>query len=752
MRFVLLVAALVVGAAPADAAELVRRPYLQKTSETSTTIVWRTSEPTTGEVRYGVDPTDLERSATSDVEDPNHAVEITGLTPDTTYYYAVFSAGQLLASPAELDPRQVPLHTFTTHPEVGSERPFRAWVVGDSGTGSLRQLQVADAMLNRVGTARPDLFLHMGDMAYGDGTDEQFTSRFFAPYADILSNTTVWPTMGNHEGHTSNSSEQTGPYYEGYHLPTAGESGGLPSGTEAYYSYDYANVHFIVLDSYESDRNPGGAMLTWLEEDLAATDQEWIVAYFHHPPYTKGSHDSDREREHIDMRENATPILEAGGVDLVMGGHSHVYERSYLLDGAYQTPSTSFGIIDGGDGRILGDGPYQKEPGVTNGGALYVVAGHGGTGVRAQGEHPLMYITEPINGSVLLDFEQGRLTITNVRWDGVVSDTAVLVKGRSVVVGLPDGGEKQRPGALRPIRWASTGDVGDVAILFSCDGGATWETVVDRTEDDGRFDWVVPEVETRAGLVRVEPVDEPALGDQSNASFYVGRVGPYEDLPWRSEWKYWDKPEPPGERWNQIYFDDSGWQEGRGEFGYGDGDENVELAGRPVHASYYFRRRFRVADEITAVWLRARFDDGVAIFVDGTLAVQVNMSDGFAHDVGASSPSADNELIELPISPDLFPPGEHVLSALVKQRAGSIDLSFDASVEFTFSRSSALPCGIEPRPGPGGPGSPGCEDCESSVAAGEGGWLFLAVLLFARRRYSPRPCPTPPSATSPPRD
>jgi len=720
--------------APSEAVELIRRPYLQKTSETTVTLVWRTSEATTGEVHYGTDPTDLDQTATSDVEDPNHAVEITGLTPDTTYYYAVFSAGQLLASPAELDARQHPIHTFTTHPPAGEPTPFRAWVVGDSGTGSLRQLQVKDAMLNRVGPDRPDLFLHLGDMAYGDGTDDQFTERFYRPYAEILANTPVWPTLGNHEGHTSNSAEQTGPYYEGYFLPTAGESGGLPSGTEAYYSFDYADVHFIVLDSYESDRNPGGAMLTWLEEDIAATDQQWIVAYFHHPPYTKGSHDSDREREHIDMRENVTPILEAGGVDLVMGGHSHVYERSYLLDGAYETPSTSFGIIDGGDGRILGDGPYQKDPGATNAGALYVTAGHGGTGVRASGEHPLMYITEPINGSVLLDFEQGRLTITNVRFDGVISDTAVLVKGRSVVVGAPDGGEKRRPGGLDRIRWASTGDVGDVRILFSCDEGATWETVVERTADDGRFDWIVPEVETRNALIRVEPVDEPELGDRSNARFYVGRVGPYEDLPWQSEWKYWDKAGHPGERWNQIYYDDSTWQQGRGEFGYGDGDENVELAFRPVHPSYYFRKRFTVADDITAVWMRARFDDGLAVFVDGRLAVQVNMSDGFGHDVGASSPSADNELIELPISPEFFDVGEHVLGVMVKQRAGSIDLSFDASVEFTFSRSAALPCGAEARPGPGGPGTPGCEDCGSSLAAGGSGGLLLLPLLVARRR------------------
>ena len=76
-------------------------------------------------------------------------------------------------------------------------------------------------------------------------------------------------------------------------------------------------------------------MLTWLEADLAANTNEWLIAFWHHPPYSKGSHDSDWEMELIQMRENALPLLESYGVDLVLSGHSHCYERSYFLDGHY---------------------------------------------------------------------------------------------------------------------------------------------------------------------------------------------------------------------------------------------------------------------------------------------------------------------------------------------------------------------------------------------------------------------------------
>ena len=93
-----------------------------------------------------------------------------------------------------------------------------------------------------------------------------------------------------------------------------------------------------------------------LRADLAATTQDWVIAYFHHPPYTKGSHDSDNPSDSggrmRDMRENILPILDSTGVDLVMTGHSHSYERSFLLNGHYGLSTTLADsmVIDSGDG------------------------------------------------------------------------------------------------------------------------------------------------------------------------------------------------------------------------------------------------------------------------------------------------------------------------------------------------------------------------------------------------------------------
>lgn len=423
----------------AGAQTLSRGPYPQLASPTSVTLVWRTLLPSDARVIYGASPAMLNLTATRRTTATQHELKLTGLSPGTRYYYAVGSSTRTLAG-ADSE------HYFDTAPAPGTRAPFRMWIVGDSGTGDLNQLAVRDSMLRFVGGVRPDLFLHMGDMAYSDGTDLEFQFRFFAPYQDILRNTVCWPTLGNHEGSSSDSGTESGPYYDAFVLPRAAEAGGVASGTEAYYSFDYANVHFVVLDSHDSSRDPRGAMLRWLQTDLAATRQEWVIAYWHHPPYTKGSHNSDTEGQLIQMRENALPILEAAGVDLVLAGHSHIYERSYLIDGAYDTPTTATGhILDSGDGKQTGNGAYVKHAGQNaHQGAVYVVAGHGGASLRRIGTHPLMYFTERRFGSCILDVDGASLTLKNIRSDGVVSDEFTMRKvtppqdgGVALDAGLP---------------------------------------------------------------------------------------------------------------------------------------------------------------------------------------------------------------------------------------------------------------------------------------------------------------------------
>ena len=182
----------------------------------------------------------------------------------------------------------------------------------------------------------------MGDNAYTSGTDAEYQTGYFNMYANIFRKMPQWSTLGNHDANNGSTNPLANfPYFDMFTFPTAGECGGVGSGTEHYYSFDYGNIHFICLDSQASDTSTietngsAGPMAVWLRQDLAGITATWIIAFWHHPPYSKGSHNSDTEPQMVTMRTNFNPILENGGVDLVFLGHSHNYERSVLLDGFY---------------------------------------------------------------------------------------------------------------------------------------------------------------------------------------------------------------------------------------------------------------------------------------------------------------------------------------------------------------------------------------------------------------------------------
>ncbi|MCA9243402.1 MAG: metallophosphoesterase family protein, partial [Phycisphaerales bacterium] len=352
-----------------------RGPYIQRTSPTAATIRWRTDVASDSRVEFGVAPGSLGQSVSEATSTTEHVVSLANLTPSTRYYYSVgTSAEPLITNDAQF---------FLTHPTIGADTPVRVWAIGDAGTADLSAQRVRNGYLTFAADESPDVWLLLGDNAYDAGTDPEYQSAVFEMYAGIARQTAAWPTLGNHDATSAVSSSESGVYYDIFTLPRMAESGGLASGTEAYYSFDYGTVHFVCLDSQDSSRSPAGAMLTWLEADLADTTADWIIAYWHHPPYTDGSHDSDDPADSGgrmgDMRQNALPILEAAGVDLVLTGHSHSYERSMLLDGHYGTSNTLTPamVVDDGDGDETGDGAYRKPTlGLgANEGAVYVVAG-----------------------------------------------------------------------------------------------------------------------------------------------------------------------------------------------------------------------------------------------------------------------------------------------------------------------------------------------------------------------------------------
>ena len=462
-----------------DAQTIVRGPYLQRSTEDSVVVRWRTDLASSSRVIIGATPGAADLTITDTAMEEDHEVTISGLLPDTMYYYQVGTLTQVLAG-GDTD------HFFRTHPTIGTDAPVRIWVIGDAGTADGDQAAVRDAYYTFAGLDSTDVWLMLGDNAYDDGTDVEYQGALFDMYTDLLKRTPFWATRGNHENDGN-------VHYALCTNPTQAEAGGVASGTESYYSFDFANIHFVCLDSDQSDRSPTGPMLTWLAADLANNLQEWTIAYWHHPPYTKGSHDSDDDTDSggrmQDMRENALPILEAGGVDLVLSGHSHCYERSNLVDGHYGLSTTFDPLtmqIDGGDGVPTGDGAYQKTIGAANDGTVYIVMGSSGKTGGGTFDHPVMEVSFGELGSLVLDVTGTTLTGTMLRETGSIPDVFQITKGVA-----PTGPEFQR-GDVNPNFGITIADaIGILEGLFVAGADFTCEDAAD-VDDDGALNIADP--------------------------------------------------------------------------------------------------------------------------------------------------------------------------------------------------------------------------------------------------------------------
>ena len=263
-----------------------------------------------------------------------YQADVTGLQAGVTYQYQVVLSGQIVAS----DPAQ---YSFRT-PTAGN---FSFLVLGDSGNDSAEQTSLIQLM-----NAEPNIskFVHVGDLAYPTGTFAEVEQSYYGQNAALMSRIPFFATAGNHEYLTNSGA----PYLAGQATPVSG----VPAvDMSRYYSHDWGDVHFTSIDSNLLPNAAASArMLTWLAADLAATQKYWKIVFLHHPPYPTGYHLGDPICALVE--QNVNPIVEKYGVQLVLSGHEHGYERSWPLV-AGQTvpasvPSTTYVISGGGGGDL----------------------------------------------------------------------------------------------------------------------------------------------------------------------------------------------------------------------------------------------------------------------------------------------------------------------------------------------------------------------------------------------------------------
>lgn len=440
-----------------QAQTITRGPYLQMGNQTGVTIRWRTNVACNSRVTWGTSFGTYPNTVDDATSTTEHIVRVNGLSPDTKYFYTIGTSTTTLQATAT--------NYVLTFPATGSTRKLRFLALGDCGNASTNQTDTKNAALSYIGSNDIDALLTIGDNAYNSGLDNEFQLEFFDIYKnDFFKYAKLFPVPGNHD--YGNSSANTGvrnnAYYNSFSVPTAAECGGTASGTKAYYSYDIGNVHFVALDSYgKEDANTtklydtSGAQCSWLKNDLAANTKQWTVVYFHHPPYTKTSHSSDYnsgagELDLVAVRERFVRILERYGVDLVLCGHAHGYERSYLLKGYYNTYASP--IEDAGFSAALHtatgntqnakyDGSanscaYNYNSGQYNHGSVYIVSGSAGQlgGTSAGYPHNAMYYSNATNGgSFYFEVDSNRLDAKFISYTGTGVTVAPFVRDQFTI-------------------------------------------------------------------------------------------------------------------------------------------------------------------------------------------------------------------------------------------------------------------------------------------------------------------------------
>jgi len=394
-----------------------RQPYLQMQTTNSITLKWQTPKKERGCVHYANN--DIIKKICETNESDKHHVVITDLTPNTRYTYSVDSNSLKIDNTNRY---------FTTlNPELSPMQ--RIWVIGDSGKPGPDQDKVLAQMLKHLKGNALDLWLLLGDNAYSSGKQKQYNKGLFQPYVNQIKHLVPWAVNGNHDG-------RRWAFYNIFEFPTKGESGGIPSGSEKFYSIDSGNVHIVMLDSYQGNLDKDAPMATWLNKDLAVTNKPWIIVAFHHPAYTDGGHDSDNPNDSrgfslkqgrlFQVRKNILPILEKYDVDLVLTGHSHDYERSKLIHQHYGTSDTfspQKNIVDNSEHN------YHKSITKTPyGGTIYNVSGSAAKKDNGRLKHPALPFSYATMGSLLLSVTPQKMHVEFITIDGEVGDFYTITK------------------------------------------------------------------------------------------------------------------------------------------------------------------------------------------------------------------------------------------------------------------------------------------------------------------------------------
>lgn len=349
---------------------------------------------------------------------------------------------------------------------ASAKRPIRFAAVGDMASNRPEALAVA----YQVDCAKPDFMIALGDIVYPGGRALQYFNHFFPVYNDVnesspktgaplMASVPVYPVIGNHDTEQQKLPAYPDAYscFHWFSVPKNGPGKGpwnAPLGKDEsaastfmqiagaeypamhFYSFDNGAAHFLVLDAnkYSLDALPG--VLPWIERDLLSSKQRWKIVCFHQPAFhTSREHYSEQRMRLLE------PLFEKAGVDLVLAGHVHNYQRSFPLrfEPNPEGPDKRGRV----NGKLSLDDNFDGVTRTKPRGIIHVVSGGGGAKLysvdlaktveilkkeHSENYQPLTAKYVPDHGFTLIDLNADSLKVRQINAEGREVDNFLMTK------------------------------------------------------------------------------------------------------------------------------------------------------------------------------------------------------------------------------------------------------------------------------------------------------------------------------------
>ncbi|MFX1392162.1 MAG: metallophosphoesterase [Promethearchaeota archaeon] len=308
-------------------------PYLIWTDDpkTTMTIVWMTKDPELGELKYGkYGRTPYYMETVFEMKyDTLHIIKLDNLNPDTSYFYKIPTLGKKI-------------YRFKTAPD--KIESFNFIVIGDIRQETIKR-SAYDEIVEAIHPYEYEFVINSGDLV-DQADDLESWHNFFSVMKKQAKDHPYMVAIGNHEIKENDEGLDFRDFfpYNYAHPP------------DYYYSFDYSNAHFVMLDNYDVPDSDGNYISDeqkkWLSEELDYNRDKWLFVVFHVPPYSTARYNMNEQ-----LISQLCPLFYEYEVDVVLNGHEHNYESFwvnktedwggtfYFVSGGGGAP-TSFDILD----------------------------------------------------------------------------------------------------------------------------------------------------------------------------------------------------------------------------------------------------------------------------------------------------------------------------------------------------------------------------------------------------------------------